>query len=83
MVESASGGGQVEHVPELRGLYLSGDTAAIVDSRTESGAREKLLAKPFTRAEPLRPARNALGGPRDASDAGGGGNDSGLNVRVW
>jgi len=55
-----------ERLPELRVLYLSGYTAAIIDSRTESGARDELLAKPFTRAELLRRVRGALDGPRSA-----------------
>ena len=59
-----------ERLPELRVLYLSGYTAAIIDSRTESGARDELLAKPFTRAELLRRVRSALDGPRSAADAG-------------
>jgi signal transduction histidine kinase/CheY-like chemotaxis protein len=60
-----------DRLPELRVLYLSGYTAAIIDSRTESGARDELLAKPFTRAELLRRVRSSLDGPRNAVDASG------------
>jgi signal transduction histidine kinase/ActR/RegA family two-component response regulator len=49
-----------EGLPRLRVLYLSGYTATIIDSRTDSGARDELLAKPFTRAELLRRVRRAL-----------------------
>jgi two-component system, cell cycle sensor histidine kinase and response regulator CckA len=56
-----------ERLPRLKVLYLSGYTATIIDSRTDSGARDELLAKPFTRAELLRRVRRALDGtrPRD------------------
>ncbi len=54
--------------PELEVLYLSGYTATVIDSRTSMGAKDELLAKPFTRAELLRRVRRAL----DRSDAPGG-----------
>jgi DNA-binding response OmpR family regulator len=56
-----------ERLPGLKVLYVSGYTAAIIDSRTDSGANDQLLAKPFTRAELLRRVRHALDSPSDAS----------------
>ncbi|HWO13214.1 MAG TPA: ATP-binding protein, partial [Polyangiaceae bacterium] len=56
-----------ERRPELKVLYLSGYTATIIDSRTDMGARDELLAKPFTRAELLRRVRRALDGAGEAN----------------
>jgi two-component system NtrC family sensor kinase len=53
-----------ERLPELRVLYLSGYTAEVLDYRTDSGAKDELLAKPFTRAELLAHVRSALDAPR-------------------
>ena len=57
----------MERRPELKVLYLSGYTATIIDSRTDMGARDELLAKPFTRAELLRRVRRALDGAGEAN----------------
>jgi two-component system NtrC family sensor kinase len=51
-----------ERRPELKILYLSGYSASIIDSRTDMGARDELLSKPFTRAELLHRVRSALDG---------------------
>ncbi|HEU4581009.1 MAG TPA: ATP-binding protein [Polyangiaceae bacterium] len=53
--------------PELKVLYLSGYTATVIDSRTDMGAKDELLAKPFTRAELLRRVRRAIDRSSDAS----------------
>jgi CheY-like chemotaxis protein len=52
-----------ERRPELEIVYLSGYTASVLDHRTDSGAREELLSKPFTRAELLARVRGALDAP--------------------
>ncbi|HKO93501.1 MAG TPA: ATP-binding protein, partial [Polyangiaceae bacterium] len=49
-----------ERMPQLRVLYLSGYTATIIDSRTDLGAQDEVLAKPFTRSELLSRVRRAL-----------------------
>jgi signal transduction histidine kinase/ActR/RegA family two-component response regulator len=53
-----------QRLPELRVLYLSGYTAEVLDYRTESGTKDELLTKPFTRAELLARVRNALDAAR-------------------
>lgn len=58
-----------ERLPSLKVLYMSGYTASIIDSRTDSGARDAVLAKPFTKAELLRQVRRALDAPSSASDS--------------
>ena len=57
-----------ERRPELKVLYLSGYTATVIDSRTNMGANDELLSKPFTRAELLRRVRRALDRSSDASN---------------
>jgi len=52
-----------QRMPELKVLYLSGYTATIIDSRTDLGAQDEVLAKPFTRSELLSRVRRALDGP--------------------
>jgi CheY-like chemotaxis protein len=52
-----------ERMPELKVLYLSGYTATIIDSRTDIGAQDEVLGKPFTRSELLGRVRHALDGP--------------------
>jgi hypothetical protein len=52
-----------ERLPSAKVLYLSGYTATVIDSRTDTGAEDELLTKPFTRAELLSQIRRALDGP--------------------
>jgi len=52
-----------QRMAELKVLYLSGYTATVIDSRTDIGALDEVLAKPFTRSELLSRVRRALDGP--------------------
>jgi signal transduction histidine kinase/ActR/RegA family two-component response regulator len=58
-----------ERLPKLKVLYLSGYTASVIDSRTDTGARDELLAKPFSRSDLLGRVRCAIDGGRNADGA--------------
>jgi len=57
-----------EFRPGTKVLYLSGYTASVIDSRTDLGANDELLAKPFTRAQLLQRVRRILDRPDRAHD---------------
>ena len=52
-----------ERLPGVKVLYLSGYTATVIDSRTDIGAEDELLTKPFIRAELLSRIRRVLDRP--------------------